>query len=73
MINKNLIQTAEYIYIADHPGDNPSSYTKDHIKVVCSNNTSKTYLVPLITQNTDYNTVMEWVAEGNTITDNNPN
>ncbi len=73
MINKNTIQTAEYIYQADAPGDNPSSYSKNHIKVVCSDDTSLTHLVPLTTENTDYNTVMEWVADGNTVTDNDPN
>jgi len=73
MVNKNTIQTAEYIYQADQPGDNPSSYSKNHIKVVCSDDTSLTHLVPLTTENTDYNTVMEWVADGNTITDNDPN
>lgn len=73
MVNKNTIQTAEYIYQADQPVDNPSSYSKNHIKVVCSHDISLTHLVPLTTENTDYNTVMEWVAEGNTITDNDPN
>ena len=32
MINKDLIQTAEYKYIADEPSDNPSSYSKEYIK-----------------------------------------
>lgn len=73
MVNKNTIQTAEYIYQADQPGDNPSSYSKNHIKVVCFHDISLTHLVPLTTENTDYNTVMEWVADGNTITDNDPN
>jgi len=73
MVNKNTIQTAEYIYQADQPVDNPSSYSKNHIKVVCSDDITLTHLVPLTTENTDYNTVMEWVADGNTITDNDPN
>ncbi len=40
---------------------------------MCSDDTSLTHLVPLTTENTDYNTVMEWVADGNTVTDNDPN
>ena len=34
---------------------------------------NKIRLVPLSTENRDYNTLMEWVADGNTITDNDPN
>ena len=73
MVNKDLIQTAEYKYIADEPGDNPSSYSKEYINVICSDNTNVQHHVPLDNQNTDYNTDMEWVADGNTITDNDPN
>lgn len=72
MINKSDINTAEYQYLADQSGDSPSSYSKTCIKVTV-NSDSKTRLVPLSDENTDYNTLMEWVADGNTITDNDPN
>ena len=71
-ITKDNISTAEYLYLADQPGDSPSSYSKSGIKVICTGH-SLTHIVPLTTDNTDYNTLMEWVADGNTITDNDPN
>ena len=72
MINKQDIATAEYQYLADQPGDSPSSYSKTCIKVTSSAD-NKIRLVPLSIENRDYNTLMERVADGNTITDNDPN
>lgn len=72
MITKDNINTAEYLYLADQPGDSPSSYSKSGIKVTITTD-SKIRNVPISTENTEYNALMEWVAAGNTITDNDPN
>ena len=60
MININNIVSVEKKYDIDN---NPCSY-----KVIFD--TDKICFVPLNESNTDYQEILEWVAEGNTITDN---
>jgi len=39
-------------------------------KVICKDSSSRVYLVPINTDNTDYQAVQEWAAiDGNTIAD----
>jgi hypothetical protein len=38
-------------------------------KVICKDSDSRVYLVPLEAENTDYQAILEWVADGNTIAD----
>ena len=54
------INSAEYTY-------NPITNTKDGIKAVIN---GTMWIIPLDEANSDYQLLMEWVAEGNTITDN---
>ena len=56
----NII-SARYLY--DMEGVN-----KTHIELDLSNNVKK--CVPIKEENVDYQYILEWVAEGNTITDN---
>ena len=56
----NII-SARYLY--DMEGVN-----KTHIELDLGNNVKK--CVPMKEENIDYQAILEWVAEGNTITDN---
>ena len=61
-MNKEDITSAEYIYdIHGHKGT---------IKVITSDNE---YWIPNnATENKDFQTIQEWIAEGNTVIDNPP-
>ena len=55
-----------------------NSVEKEYLDGVFSNykmtlSNGKVWLVPLDEANTDYQAIQEWVAEGNTITDNGGN
>jgi len=56
-----VIQSAQYIQQPENPGVNTS------IKMVTAD--GRTWYVPIITDNKDYQAILEWVAEGNTIAD----
>ena len=58
-----MIDTVEKQY--DNLENNFSSY-----KLVCLDGTIKS--VPLDEANTDYQAIMEWISEGNTVIDNPP-
>ena len=45
-----------------------NEWGKSGINIVYSDGTQKS--VPMNTSNTDYQEILKWVAEGNTITDN---
>lgn len=57
-MNVNQIQSAQKIQLA-------SSSTIDTVKVTLTDN--EVLFVPMTNENTDYQTLQEWVAEGNTI------
>lgn len=59
-----MIQTVEKIYNTDDQGN---SYSNTY-KVTMPN--SEVYFVPDDTANRHYQEILEWVAAGNTITDN---
>ena len=61
-----MINTVEKIY-----SNVPVVEFTNTYKVTYSDNTVK--FVPLDEANTDYQAIQEWVAEGNTITDNGGN
>ena len=60
--------------------DNISSVTKqysvvDASEVACyivQTNDGNEYAVPLVTANTDYQAIQEWIADGGTVIDNPP-
>ena len=65
-MNRNFIENAsivEYVYL---DGD------KQCVKVYNENENPNMYLVPINAENTDYQTIQQWVADGGTITDNPP-
>lgn len=59
-----MIQSVEKIYNTDDEGN---SYSNTY-KVIMTD--SEVYFVPHDTANRHYQEILEWVAEGNTITDN---
>ena len=61
-MNKENITSAEYVYdLQGHKGT---------IKVITSDNE---YWIPNnATENKDFQTIQEWIAEGNTVIDNPP-
>ena len=58
MFSKEQIASAQYTIV-------PPATSNDGILVIDTN--GRNYSIPLTTENSDYVTVMEWVAEGNTI------
>lgn len=59
-MDTNQIQSAQKIQLSSSP-------TIDTVKVTLTDN--EILFVPMTTENIDYQTVQEWVAEGNTIAD----
>ena len=55
------IASAQYVQQSDNPGVNAC------IKLVKTD--GSTWYVPMKTGNTDYQAILEWVADGNTIQD----
>ena len=55
------ISSAQYIQQPENPGVNIS------IKMVLTN--GRTWCVPITADNKDYQAILDWVAEGNTIAD----
>jgi len=41
-----------------------------HVSYIATTSNNERVIVPEKTDNTDYQEILEWVAEGNTITDN---
>jgi hypothetical protein len=60
MFSKEQIASAQYTIV-------PPATSNDGILVTDTN--GRNYSIPLTTENADYVTVMDWVADGNTIQD----
>ena len=61
MINKTQINTVEKTYdVATNEFVNYKVTTTDSIEI----------FVPLVEDNTDYQTIQEWIADGGTVIDN---
>ena len=58
-MNKENIQSVQKVKDYDD--------TLCNYKVICTDSDSRVYLVPLEADNSDYQAIQEWVAEGNTI------
>ena len=62
-MDKNYLNNSivEYVYLDGK---------KQCIKVYNQNENPNTFLIPLEPNNTDYQTIQEWIADGGTVIDN---
>ena len=63
MINKEEIDTVEKTY---------SFITKEFVNYKVTTNENVVWFVPLNSENTDHETIQEWIADGGTVVDNPP-
>jgi len=61
MINKEEINTVEKTY---------SFITKEFVNYKVTTNENVVWFVPLNSENTDYETIQEWIKDGGTVIDN---
>ena len=61
MINKQEINTVEKTY---------SFITKEFVNYKVTTNENVVWFVPLNSENTDYQAIQEWIADGGTVIDN---
>ena len=61
MINKEEINTVEKTY---------SFITKEFVNYKVTTNENVVWFVPLTSENTDHETIQEWIADGGTVIDN---
>jgi hypothetical protein len=61
MINKEEIDTVEKTY---------SFITKEFVNYKVTTNENVVWFVPLNSENTDHETIQEWIADGGTVIDN---
>jgi hypothetical protein len=60
------ISNIQYWYTTDYQG----ATTKTHYEIIWSNGDKSTILIQNAESNRHYQEILEWVADGNTITDN---
>ena len=63
MIDKREINTVEKTY---------SFITKEFVNYKVTTNKNVVWFVPLNSENTDYQRLQEWIADGGTVVDNPP-
>jgi len=63
MIDKREINTVEKTY---------SFITKEFVNYKVTTNENVVWFVPLNSENTDHETIQEWIADGGTVVDNPP-
>jgi len=61
-----MINTVEYIYVRDLDGN----LNRTHYQITWDNGNKSTLRISDAEENRHYQEILEWVAEGNTITDN---